>query len=303
MCLVLHHRQMAKRRCRARTDNGHGALCRNLVREQGQRCHLHIGQPEAPVRQYKPRRSTRTKSDSSTKRRPSPGRDRTTHRSQLPGHEQRHSTSQRTRTATRSPRSTSQRTTTGPARPTKAAEERRKKRVEEAQDFCVDVLTDGWQDAVEARVADYITTDALRRISKRQRNACKSLATFASKVLDCKDRLHEAVASVVRWIVALLTGNWAVQVIARKLATKIPLPWDAKMVAVARGIQVIGVLVCLNDGRDLTHCQCFIDLAINETKERVKQILATAVGDWRNLARFPAPVQPPPGQVAAGSGQ
>ena len=58
------------------------------------------------------------------------------------------------------------------------------------------------------------------------------------------------------------------------------------MVAVARGVQVAGILLCLMDDRDLKKCQCFIDLAVAETKERVNQILVAAMSDWTNLARF-----------------
>jgi hypothetical protein len=71
------------------------------------------------------------------------------------------------------------------------------------------------------------------------------------------------------------------------LASKIPLALiDAKMVAVARGIQITGILLCVLDSRELTRCQCFIDLALAETKEQVKKILVAAMSDWTGLARF-----------------
>jgi hypothetical protein len=44
------------------------------------------------------------------------------------------------------------------------------------------------------------------------------------------------------------------------------------------------------EGRDLTRCDCFIDLALAETKERVSQILETRLANWAELARYgPAP--------------
>jgi hypothetical protein len=58
------------------------------------------------------------------------------------------------------------------------------------------------------------------------------------------------------------------------------------MVAVARGIQVAGILMCVMDNRDLTKCECFIDLAKAEAKERVQQILVAVRSNWTNLARF-----------------
>lgn len=45
------------------------------------------------------------------------------------------------------------------------------------------------------------------------------------------------------------------------------------------------------DDRDLTQCQCFIDLALAETKERVRKILAAAMSDWTGLA-LPGPEKP-----------
>jgi hypothetical protein len=66
-------------------------------------------------------------------------------------------------------------------------------------------------------------------------------------------------------------------------------PWvpiDAKAIAIARGLQISGIVLCLMDNKDLTKCECFTDLALAETKERVKQILVAGMSDWSDLARF-----------------
>jgi hypothetical protein len=81
----------------------------------------------------------------------------------------------------------------------------------------------------------------------------------------------------------------AAQAFADELASNIPLPIDAKMIAVARGLQVAGILLCVMDNRDLTKCECFIDLALAETKERLQRILVGAMSDWTGLARFTSP--------------
>ena len=47
-----------------------------------------------------------------------------------------------------------------------------------------------------------------------------------------------------------------------------------------------GILLCVMDNRDLTKCECFIDLALAETKERVNQMLVAAMADWANLKNF-----------------
>jgi hypothetical protein len=51
-------------------------------------------------------------------------------------------------------------------------------------------------------------------------------------------------------------------------------------------LSVAGILLCVMDNRDLTKCECFVDLALAETKERVNQILIAAMSDWASLARF-----------------
>jgi hypothetical protein len=150
------------------------------------------------------------------------------------------------------------------------------------------VLTDGWQKTVENKAAEYVGKRALRRLSHRRRiRRCKLLAKFAADLLADKKWIHNVVGSFVRWTISLLGGNWFVQVLAKNIASKLPLPWDAKIIAIARGIQVIGVFACIAGDQDLTRCQCFIDLAIEETKTRVKQILAAAVDDWADLKNFP----------------
>ena len=89
------------------------------------------------------------------------------------------------------------------------------------------------------------------------------------------------------WAAGALGADDAARAFTEELASKIPLtPLDAKMVAVARGVQVTGILLCVMDDRDLTKCECFIDLALAETKERVNQILIAAMSDWTGLARF-----------------
>lgn len=75
---------------------------------------------------------------------------------------------------------------------------------------------------------------------------------------------------------------------ARELIEHIPLPFDAKATAAARGVQVTGVLLCVLNGDDLRRCQCFIDLALDQAKTAVKKILTDAMEDWTLLGSFAA---------------
>ncbi len=114
-----------------------------------------------------------------------------------------------------------------------------------------------------------------------------ALAQLASAILTGKQKSHDLVGRSAGWLVSRLGGNEVTQVFARELASRLPLPSDANLIAVARSLQVTGVLLCVFDGRDLTRCQCFIDLAVTESTARVKAILVAALDDWTGLAAFP----------------
>ncbi|MCZ7437729.1 hypothetical protein O7598_15080 [Micromonospora sp. WMMC241] len=166
---------------------------------------------------------------------------------------------------------------------------RGQERVAKAAEFCASVLTDGWVEVVSDRATAYVTEETWTRLfRRRRRKRCKLLARMAGAILAGKKKLHDLVGAIGAWLVSLLGGDRVVQSLARELASRIPLPPDAKMVAAARGLQVTGVLLCLVNGDDLTRCQCFIDLALEETKTQVKKILVAALEDWTGLAQFPA---------------
>lgn len=115
------------------------------------------------------------------------------------------------------------------------------------------------------------------------------MARIARAILEAKAQIHALIGHATGWAVKKLGADETAQAFADDLASNIPLPIDAKMVAVARGVQVAGILLCVIDNRDLTRCACFIDLARAETKERVQRILVAAMSDWVGLARFISP--------------
>jgi hypothetical protein len=164
-----------------------------------------------------------------------------------------------------------------------------KKRVEEAAKLCSELVTESWQETVAGRATDYITQRTWRRLFRT--TDCKVLAKLAAEILAGKQGLHNLVGKTARSLTSLLGRSDYEQALAQELASKLPLPWDAKFVAVARGIQITGILICLADGKNLTHCQCFIDLAQTETKENVKKILTDALDDWAHLADVPHPAR------------
>jgi hypothetical protein len=249
-------------RCGAPTEDG--TPCRRQVKRAGQRCYQHRGF-RAAFR--------------AAPRNPASGSRGSTYpsavtRSLASGTDGRQSL----RSAPPSPRQTP---------PTPTPRELERKRVEEAARFCADSLSATWQDAVADRITDYAGTawERLKR-SRRKRN-CKALARLAASILKARQQLHQLIGRSSGWIAGLFGADDFTRSFAAELAANIPLgPIDAKAIAVARGLQISGIVLCLMDGRDLTECECFIALALTETKERVKRILVAAMSDWAGLAKF-----------------
>jgi hypothetical protein len=170
--------------------------------------------------------------------------------------------------------------------PATSRREQEHERVEKAAQFCADSLSGGWQEAVADRAMEYAETTWKRLSRARRKRNCKALARIARSILEAKTQIHKAVGKLFGRVVGAFGGSDAASAFTEELASNLPLPIDVKMIAVARGVQVTGILLCVMDDRDLTECECFIDLALAETKERIKQILVAAMSDWADLARF-----------------
>jgi hypothetical protein len=155
-------------------------------------------------------------------------------------------------------------------------------RVDIAAEFCVDTIIDGWPEAVASQAQKCITDKTWNRLfGKRRQVDCKVLADMAKSLLDGKKALHDFVGSVASRVAGWLGAQGVERAVVNELAQRIPIPViDQKTVVVARGLQMIGILLCLSQGIPLNRCQSFIDLTLTETKERVKQILVGAMDDW-----------------------
>ena len=148
--------------------------------------------------------------------------------------------------------------------------------------FCGDVVTNGWEEVVAGRAADCITPKTWNRLFHgRRQGDCKVLADMAKALLDGKKALHEVIGSFVSRIVGWFGGGNVERSVAKELAKRILIPGvDHEVPIVARGLQIVGIVLCLSQNIPLNRCQSFIDLALTETKERVKQILVGAMDDW-----------------------
>jgi hypothetical protein len=139
-------------------------------------------------------------------------------------------------------------------------------------------------------VSDRLTDragDAWQRLTRtRRRRNCKKLAQMARTILKAKDQVHQLVAELASQAASVAGVRGAALDFTRELVKRIPIaPVDAKLIAAARAIQMAGIALCLIEGRPLTRCDYFIDLALTETKERVSQILQTRLANWAELAR------------------
>ncbi|MBF9134237.1 hypothetical protein I0C86_35680 [Plantactinospora sp. S1510] len=104
--------------------------------------------------------------------------------------------------------------------------------------------------------------------------------------MDGKDWLHGRIGDLAGFLLDLIGTPRVVRMFGKEIAKRIPLPWDQQLVAVSRGMQIAGIVVCVINGRDLAKCECFVDVVVNEGKERVRQLMEWAAKDWRNLEQL-----------------
>jgi hypothetical protein len=159
------------------------------------------------------------------------------------------------------------------------------------------VVADGsWEQVVADRLTDR-AGDAWQRLTRsRRRRNCKKLAQMARTILKAKDQIHQLAAELAGQAASVAGVRGAALDFTRELVKRVPIgPVDAKLIATARAIQMAGIVLCLIEERPMTRCDCFIDLALAETKERVSQILETRLANWAELARSgPAPTSARP---------
>jgi hypothetical protein len=148
-------------------------------------------------------------------------------------------------------------------------------------------VADGpWEHVVADRLADRAGDPWLRLIRSGRRRNCKKLAQMARTILKAKDEIHQLAAELAGQAAKVAGVRGAALDFTKELVKRIPIvPIDAKLITAARAIQMAGIALCLIEERPLTSCDCFIDLALAETKERVSQILETRLATWAELAR------------------
>ena len=166
--------------------------------------------------------------------------------------------------------------------------QRQRERVRKAAAYCADVLDSGWEEAAADQAIRYVSQATWSRLFRmRRRKRCKTLGQIAAAFLAAKQEIHSLLGSLASGALTLFGAGDTAQAFTGELVANIPLPVDAKIIAAARGIQVTGVMLCVVNGNDLTACQCFIDLALAESKAQVRKLMIAAMGDWVGLKAFP----------------
>jgi hypothetical protein len=158
---------------------------------------------------------------------------------------------------------------------------------EAAATALADALTDGISGAIAGRVAnrvaDYLGRLGAWRLRRQRRWAavdCQALGDSARAVLALKQKAHELTGQAVSALLPEGTPRFH-RILVRKIAEKLPLPWDVKLEAIARGLQVIGIWMCLVQNLPLEHCPCLQMYGVARFKERIEQEIEDLLEETR----------------------
>jgi hypothetical protein len=139
-----------------------------------------------------------------------------------------------------------------------------------------DVLADGLRptiaDRVADRVVDYLGWSGRWRLRTRRWSGadCRLLAQTAKAVLDLKRKLHDVTGEAVSRLLPPDTPRFH-RMLVKKIAAKVPLPPDIKLEAIARGLQIIGIFMCIVGNMPLERCACLRMLGPQLIKEQIKR--------------------------------
>lgn len=137
------------------------------------------------------------------------------------------------------------------------------------------VLTVGWRRTVAEQLATALNDDVWRSAPQWRtgRVDCSVLAELANEVDAAKRTVHDAVGKVAARAAERLGRRSLEQQILAAFARRIPLPGDEQADAVAHGLRVTGVFVCLVGNGEVLSCPCFRALAKDRTKQELTELL------------------------------
>jgi len=112
---------------------------------------------------------------------------------------------------------------------------------------------------------------------------CRLLAQTARAVLDLKQRLHEVTGEAVSRLLPRDTPRFH-RLLVRKIAERVPLPLDVKLEAIARGLQVMGIFMCVVQDLPLEACACLSMLGASVAREQARRYVQDLLdATWQDL--------------------
>jgi hypothetical protein len=163
--------------------------------------------------------------------------------------------------------------------------------LEEAASFCADNLKHVGMEAIADRAAAYVTEETWKAlVKKHRRKGCDDIAELARAILKGQEQLHDAVGRAAGGLLGFFGRSRIERTFAQELVRRIPLPWEAKLAAAARGLQIAGICVCVLGNRELTNCACLRDVLKSEGKAKLQRLIQGAVEDWKSLPGLMADV-------------
>jgi hypothetical protein len=144
--------------------------------------------------------------------------------------------------------------------------------------------------AFESQITDYVSTEVINELAEHwDGKSCEDLAKIARGLLGIKGHLIKILQVALNWTMEKTGVGPFPRLVACQLIAAIPLPWNAKLVAVARVLQVTGICLCFSHDR-LMECRCLHDLVQFESMQAISHLLTGAIHDWREIAeRMPEP--------------
>jgi hypothetical protein len=104
-------------------------------------------------------------------------------------------------------------------------------------------------------------------------------------LLGLKGYLTKILQVALNWVMKKTGSGTLPRLVVCQLVAAIPLPWNAKLVAVARVLQVTGICLCFSHDR-LMECRCLHDLVQFESMQAIGHLLTGATHDWREIAEW-----------------
>ena len=144
--------------------------------------------------------------------------------------------------------------------------------------------------AFEGQITGYVSAQVMNELAEHwDGRGCEEVAKIARGLLGVKGYFTKILQVTLNWLMEKTGFGAYPRLVACQLISAIPLPWNAKLVAAARVLQVTGICLCFSRGR-LMECRCLHDLVRFEGMQAIGRLLTGAIHDWREIAeRMPEP--------------